>query len=93
MKTTLTDIKCLEQKMKSKTDKTDVGKTNTESESHKTEVDNGVHPLHWVTSPGPSPMGTDPINGFKIVQNGSGINLSNYKQNVVQILQDFSSGN
>ena len=41
---------------------------NTESESHKTEVDNGVHPLHWATSPGPSPMGTDPINGFKKVQ-------------------------
>ena len=30
-----------------------------------TEVDNGVHPLHWDTSPGPSPMGIDPINGFK----------------------------
>ena len=29
------------------------------------EVDNGVHPLHWDTSPGPSPMGTDPINRFK----------------------------
>ena len=37
---------------------------NTETES-QTEVDNGVHPLHWATSPGPSPMGTDPINGFK----------------------------
>ena len=34
---------------------------NTETES-QTEVDNGVHPLHWATSPGPSPMGTDPIN-------------------------------
>ena len=32
------------------------------------EVDNRVHPLHWATSPGPSPMGTDPINGFKMVQ-------------------------
>ena len=32
------------------------------------EVDNGVHPLHWATSPGPSPMGTDPINLFKMVQ-------------------------
>ena len=41
---------------------------NTEAESHKTEVDNEVHPLHWATSPGPSPMGTDPINGFKMVQ-------------------------
>ena len=32
------------------------------------EVDNGVHPLHWATSSGPSPMGTDPINLFKMVQ-------------------------
>ena len=30
-----------------------------------TKVVNGVHPLHWAMSPGPSPMGTDPINGFK----------------------------
>ena len=37
---------------------------NTESES-QTKFDNGVHPLHWATSPGPSPIGTDPINGFK----------------------------
>ena len=37
---------------------------NTETESQQ-EVDNGVHPLHWATSPGPSPMGTDPINGLK----------------------------
>ena len=42
-------------------------------EKHKiresqTEVDNGVHPLHWATSPGPSPMGTDPFNLFKMVQ-------------------------
>ena len=37
---------------------------NTETESQP-EVDNGVYPLHWATSPGPSPMGTDPINGFK----------------------------
>ena len=46
---------------------------NTESESHKTEVDSGVHPLHWATSPGPSPMGTDPINGLKNGTNGSGL--------------------
>ena len=37
------------------------------------EVDNGVHPLHWATSSGPSPMGTDPINGFKNGTNGSGL--------------------
>ena len=36
---------------------------NTKTES-QTEIDNGVHPLHWATSPGPSPMGTDPIKGF-----------------------------
>ena len=40
---------------------------NTETES-QTEVDNGVHPLHWDTSLGTSPMGTNPINGFKMVQ-------------------------
>ena len=49
-----------------------------------TEIDNGVHPLHWATSLGPSPMGTDPINLFKMVQNGSGNNFSNCKQNAVQ---------
>ena len=37
---------------------------NTETES-QTEVDNGVHPLHWATSLCPSPMGTDPINLLK----------------------------
>ena len=37
---------------------------NTKTES-QTEFDNGVHPLHWATSPGPSPMGTDPINLLK----------------------------
>ena len=37
---------------------------NTETES-QTEVDNRVHPLHWATSTGPSPMGTDPINLLK----------------------------
>ena len=51
---------------------------NTETES-PTEVDDGVHPLHWATSLSPSPMGTDPINLFEMVQNGSGINFSNYK--------------
>ena len=40
---------------------------NTETAS-QTEVDNRVHPLHWATSPGPSPIGTDPINGFRMVQ-------------------------
>ena len=40
---------------------------NTETES-QTKVDNGVHPLHWGTSPAPYPIGTDPINVFKMVQ-------------------------
>ena len=39
----------------------------------QTEIDNGVHPLHWDTSPGPSPMGTDPINSFKNGTNGFGL--------------------
>ena len=38
---------------------------NTETES-QIEVDNGVHPLHWATSMGPSPMCTDAINGRNI---------------------------
>ena len=45
---------------------------NTETES-QIAADKGVHPLHWATSPGPSPIGTDPINGFRMVQNGSGL--------------------
>ena len=45
-----------------------IQRRNIESESHKIEVDNEVHSLHWATSLGPSPMGTDPINGFKMVQ-------------------------
>ena len=49
--------------MKNKTDK------QMPSRKHKNRVtnrvDNGVHPLHWATSPGPSPIGTDPINLLK----------------------------
>ena len=63
---------------KSKTDNQMWKKKHRIRESH-TEVDNEVHPLHWATSPGPSPMGTDPINGFKMVQNGSRNNFSNCK--------------
>ena len=37
---------------------------NTETESQP-EVDNEVHPLHWATSLGPSPMGTDPNTFLK----------------------------
>ena len=44
---------------------------NTKTESHNQKVDNGVHPLHWATSSSPSPMGADPINGFKNGTNGS----------------------
>ena len=66
---------------------------NTDTES-QTKVDNGVHPLHWATSPGPSPMGTDPINGFKVVQMGSGINFSNCKTKCwTESLQDSSLWN
>ena len=50
--------------MKIKTDNQMWEKKHRIKES-QTEVDNGVHPLHWATSLGPSPMGTDPINFFK----------------------------
>ena len=63
---------------------------NTESKSHKTKVDNGVHPLHWATSSGPSPMGTDPINGFKNGTNGSGLCKSIFSS-MDKILQDLFS--
>ena len=53
--------------MKSETNKK-IGEKKTQKQRVTTEVDNEVHPLHWATSPGPSPMGTDPINGFKMVQ-------------------------
>ena len=49
----------------------------------KIEVDNGVHPLHWATSPGPSPMGTDPINGFK---NGTKMVLKSTSATVNRVL-------
>ena len=45
-----------------------IAKQMWEKQTQKIEVDNGVHPLHWDTSPGPSPMGTDPINLFNMVQ-------------------------
>ena len=57
----------LKIEMKSKTDK-QTWEKKTQKQRVIIEVDNGVHPVHWATSPGPSPMGTDPINGFKMVQ-------------------------
>ena len=48
-------------------------KQRTQNPKSQTEIDNGVHPVHWATSPGPSPMGTDPINSFKNGTNGSGL--------------------
>ena len=58
--------------MKSKTDNQMWEKKHGIRES-QTKFDNRVHPLHWATSSGSSPMGTDPINGFKMVHNGFGI--------------------
>ena len=49
----------------------------------QTKVDNEVHPLHWDMSSGPSPMGTDPINGLKMVQNGSGNNFNNCRNRML----------
>ena len=63
--------------MKNKTDK------QMPSRKHRNRVinrvDNEVHPLHWATSPGPSPIGTDPINLLKWYKNGYGINFNNCK--------------
>ena len=53
--------------MKRKTDK-QMWEKKTQNQRVTTEVDNEVHPLHWATSSSPSPMGTDPINLFKMVQ-------------------------
>ena len=73
--------------MKSKTDK-QMWKEKHRIRESQTEVDNGVHPLHWATSPGPSPMGTDPINIFKMVQkNGYGINFSNCNRMMYKVFK------
>ena len=56
------------------------------------EVDNGVHPLHWDTSPGPSPMGTDPINGFKKKWYKWFWNLQSNFSSMDKSMQDLFSG-
>ena len=74
----------LRTRMKNKTDK------QMASRKHRNRVinrvDNGVHPLHWATSPGPSPIGTDPINLLKWYKNGSGNTSVTVKQKFVQSL-------
>jgi hypothetical protein len=50
--------------------RTENEKKTQQRESQNTEIVNGVHPLHWATSPGPSPMGTDPILVSKWYING-----------------------
>jgi hypothetical protein len=57
----ITENENTEQRMKKK---------HSRRESQNTEIVNGVHPLHWATSPGPSPMGTDPILVSKWYING-----------------------
>ena len=66
-----------------------------ETQQHKksqTEFVNGVHPLHWATSPGPSPMGTDPFIIFEWYNNGFYINF-NIENRMLETnisLQDYS---
>ena len=43
----------LKTEMKSKTDKQTWEKQTQNQRATKTEVDNGVQPLHWATSPDP----------------------------------------
>ena len=61
--------------MKNKTDK------QMPSRKHINRFDNGVHPLHWAMSPGPSPIGTNPINLLKWYKNGFGTTSATVKQN------------
>ena len=61
-------------------EKTTNGRLEQQKRVTNAEVVNGVHPLHWATSPSPSPMGTDPINVFKMVQNVSGISEHQLQQ-------------
>ena len=73
-------------------------KSNIEKKKHRiresqTEVDNGVHPLHLATSLGPSPMGTDPINLFKMAQNGSRIDFSNCNRMLYKVFKTSLFGN
>ena len=63
---------------------------NIETES-QTKVDNRVHPLHWATSSGPSPMGTDQINGFKKWYKWFW-NLQSNFSSMDKSMQDFFSG-
>ena len=78
--------------MRSKTDN-QMWEKNTKSKSHKQKLITdftpftGLHlqvPLQWVLIQ---------LIFLKWYKNGSGINFSNYKQNVVQSLQDLSFGN
>ena len=57
------------------------------------EFVNGVHPLHWATSPGPSPMGTDPIKSSKMVQLITGTSPTDYETRILcNVLKTTSSG-
>jgi hypothetical protein len=60
------------------------------------EFVNGVHPLHWATSPGSSPMGTDPIksqNGTKMFLEALNINFGNRIECYAKPSRLHSSGN
>ena len=70
----------LRTRMKNKTDKQMPGRKHRNRVINR--VDNGVHPLQWAMSPGPSPIGTDPINLLKWYKNGSGTTSTTVKQNV-----------
>ena len=74
----------LRTRMKIKTDK------QMPSRKHRNRVinrvDNGVHPLHWATSPSPSPIGTDPINLLKWYKMVLETTSATVKQNAVQSL-------
>jgi hypothetical protein len=67
-------------------------KNTAEKRVTNVEFVNGVHPLHWATSSGPSPMGTDPIKSSKMVQKWlESTSATTVKHKVVQSLQDYSA--
>ena len=78
--------------MKSKTDN-QMWEKNTESESHKQKLITEFTPFTGLRLRVPLQWLPIQLIFLKWYKNGSRINFSNCKQNVVQILQDLSSRN
>ena len=64
-------------------------KNTAEKRVTNAEFVNGVHPLHWATSPGPSPMGTDPILSSEMVHKWLDTISADCGEVTVQSPQDY----